>query len=78
MFIKANLTKAEASAAYELRCRIRASAAAHHVTSRVSVVSHTAVPGVSTILPGTCFVNASHSTFFRAINGLPGLWSSGC
>jgi len=45
VYINANLTKAEASAAYELRRRRRATAG-RHVTSRVSAANQTAVLGV--------------------------------
>jgi hypothetical protein len=58
VFINANLTRAEASAAYELRCRRRDSVARRTVSEDYAA-SLTAASGDTTVLPGSSAVTAS-------------------
>jgi len=71
IFINANLTKAEATAAYELRCRRRVTAACR-TPSGDSTASYAAPPGAAAVLLGngstvtTSTLNAAVSSFVPA------------
>jgi hypothetical protein len=58
VFINPNLTKAEAAAAYELRCRRRLNVARRSATVDTAA-SHTAAPGVTAVRPGINTITAS-------------------
>ena len=74
VFINANLTKAEATAAYELRCRRRVNLARRSAPVD-KAVSHTAPPGVTAVLPGSSAFTAS-SLNAAVSSFVPGLSTS--
>jgi len=71
VFINANLTKAKATVAYELRCRRRVTAA-RRAPSGDSTASYAAPPGAAAVLLGndstvtTSTLNAAMSSFVQA------------